>query len=92
MPPRHISDALDTLLMAAADGVMALWTTGSIVSFIALALSFFRQQLRTEIEADTGGAQTWEWNFLMGPGRRYLSRFLRVVHSVPLPHAEGEDE
>ena len=53
---------------------------------------FFRQQLRTEIEADTGGAQTWEWDFLTGPGRRYLSRFLRVVHSVPLPHAEGEDE
>ena len=53
---------------------------------------FFRQQLRTEIEIDTGGAQTWEWDFLTGPGRRYLSRFLRFVHSIPLPHVEGEDE
>ena len=32
--------ALDTQLMVATDGVMALWTTGSTVSFIALALSF----------------------------------------------------
>ena len=52
----------------------------------------FTQELRTEIEADTGGAQTWEWDFLMGLGRRYLSCFLRVVHSVHLPHAEGEGE
>ena len=53
---------------------------------------FLRQQLRSEIEADTGGTQTWEWDFLTGLGRRYLSRFLRVVHSIPLPHGEDEDE
>ena len=50
MPPKHISDALDILLMVAADGVLTLWTTGSTVSFIALASSFsdssFAQRLR----------------------------------------------
>ena len=53
---------------------------------------FLRQQLRTEIEADTHGSQTWEWDFLTGLGRRYLSRFLRVVHSIVVPHAEDEGE
>ena len=53
---------------------------------------FLRQQLRIEIEADTHGTQTWEWDFLTGLGRRYLSRFLRVVHSVVVPHAEDEGE
>ena len=91
MPPRHISDALDTQLMVATDGVMALWTTKSTVSFIALALRFsnsnFAQKLRW-----TRGTQTWEWDFLTGLGRRYLSRFLGVVHSVVVPHAEDEGE
>ena len=50
----------------------------------------YRQQLRGEIEADTRGTATWEWDFLMGPGRRYLSRFLRFVHGVPVPSPEGE--
>ena len=92
MPPKHISDALDILLMVAADGVLTLWTTGSHRLFHCPRFEFLRQQLRSEIEADTGGTQTWEWDFLTGLGRRYLSRFLRVVHSIPLPHGEDEDE
>ena len=51
---------------------------------------FFRQQLRGEIEDDTCGTQTWEWDFLTGSGLRYLVRFLRVVHGVPMPQVEGE--
>ena len=51
---------------------------------------FLTHQFCTEIEADTRGNQTWEWDFLTGLGRRYLSRFLRVVQSVAVPHAEDE--
>jgi len=51
----------------------------------------YRQQLRSEIEADTRGTATWEWDFLVGAGRRYLSRFLRFVHGVSVPSTEGED-
>ena len=52
---------------------------------------FYRQQLRSEIEADTRGTATWEWDFLLGFGHRYLSRFLRFVHGVSVPSTEGED-
>ena len=40
---------------------------------------FIRQQLSTHIHTDTQGAHGWEWDFLVGSGRRYLAQFLDHV-------------
>ena len=41
--------------------------------------AFIRQQLASEVIAASDGAQDWTWEFLLGPGRRYLARFLLRV-------------
>ena len=41
--------------------------------------AFIRQQLASEVLAAFDGAQDWTWEFLLGPGRRYLARFLLRV-------------
>ena len=41
--------------------------------------AYIRQQLTTEVITASGGTQGWTWEYLCGPGRHYLARFLRCV-------------
>ena len=41
-----------------------------------------RQQLSSLVDADTHGRHGWMWGCLLGPGRRYLARFLWSVRAA----------
>lgn len=38
-----------------------------------------RQRLASEIESQTSGSHGWTWNFLVGPGKQFLAKFLQAV-------------
>lgn len=41
-----------------------------------------RHRLTLEVESATRGDHSWTWDFLVGPGRRYLARFLDPVRDA----------
>lgn len=51
-----------------------------------------RQRLTMEVEASSQGMHSWTWDYLVGPGRHFLARFLDPVRDASLDIARERED